>query len=148
MAPRRKPPTRGRPRKKPRKKPESLRLRSLSPTLTVADIQASMDWYQKVLLFTLEETWEHAGKVAGASMKAGSVQLMLTQDDWAKGRDRVKGEGFRMYLSTAQDVDALAAGIKARGGTLTAEPADMPWGTRTFSLVDPDGFKLTIATLS
>ncbi|HEX9580258.1 MAG TPA: VOC family protein [Gemmatimonadales bacterium] len=136
------------PRKKPRKKPESLRLRAASAALTVANLQASLAWYQDVLRFTLEETWEHGGKVMGASVKAGSVHLVLNQDDWARGRDRVKGEGFRLYLSTTQDVDKVAGGIKARGGTLASEPADMPWGTRSFTLVDPDGFKLTIATLA
>jgi uncharacterized glyoxalase superfamily protein PhnB len=45
---------------------------------------------------------------------------------------------------TVQDVDALAKQIKARGGTLTQEPRDQPWGTRDFALVDPDGYKITI----
>ena len=43
--------------------------------------------------------------------------FMIGQDDWKKGRDRVKGEGFRLYCQTTQDVDRLAEGIKARGGT-------------------------------
>jgi uncharacterized glyoxalase superfamily protein PhnB len=69
---------------------------------------------------------------------------MVGQDDWKKGRDRVKGEGFRIYCGTTQDVDALARQIKARGGKLDSEPADQPWGGRDFSLSDPDGFKITI----
>jgi uncharacterized glyoxalase superfamily protein PhnB len=71
---------------------------------------------------------------------------MLGQDDWKKGRDRVKGEGFRIYCKTAQDVDRLAAQVKARGGKLTQEPRDEPWGTRDFAVVDPDGFKITIGS--
>jgi uncharacterized glyoxalase superfamily protein PhnB len=70
--------------------------------------------------------------------------LMIGQDDWKKGRDRKKGEGFRIYFTTTGDVDALAAGIKARGGALDSEPMDQPWGSRDFSFTDPDGFKLTI----
>ncbi len=68
------------------------------------------------------------------------------QDDWAKGRDRVKGEGFRLHMATATDVDQIAAGIEQRGGTLESPPADMPWGGRAFSLADPDGFKITISS--
>jgi uncharacterized glyoxalase superfamily protein PhnB len=143
MATPRKPPT----RKRTRKKPETLRLRSVGPSLTVGNLQASLAWYRDVLGFTLEETWEHQGKVAGVSVKAGSVHIVLNQDDWARGRDRVKGEGFRLYFNTSQDVDEIAAGIRARGGKLASEPADMPWGTRSFTLVDPDGFKLTISSL-
>jgi uncharacterized glyoxalase superfamily protein PhnB len=78
----------------------------------------------------------------------GARWLNLTQDDWAKGHDRQKGEGFRLYLNTVQDVDEIAAMIKERGATLVSEPADMPWGARVFSLVDPDGFKLTISSIA
>lgn len=134
------------PPKKSRRKPESLRLRAVSPGLTVNDLQASLAWYRDIVGFTVDETWEHEGKVAGLSLKAGSAYINLSQDDWAKGRDRVKGEGFRLYLTTGQDVDEIAAGIKARGGKLASEPADQPWGARTFNLVDPDGFKLTISS--
>lgn len=138
------------PRKKParktRRKPESLRLRDITPGLTVNDLQASIAWYRDVVGFTVNETWEHDGKVAGVSLKAGNAFINLSQDDWAKGRDRVKGEGFRLYLSTAQDVDQIAAGIKARGGRLASEPADQRWGARTFNLVDPDGYKFTVTS--
>ena len=78
-------------------------------------------------------------------MMAGSVSFMLSQDDWKKGRDRAKGEGVRIYCTTAQDVDVLAKQIKARGGTLAQEPRDEPWGMRDFAVVDPDGYKITIA---
>ena len=61
------------------------------------------------------------------------------------GRERQKGVGSRLHLSTAQDIDRLAAEIKARGGTLDQEPTDMPWGQRVFMITDPDGFKLSIA---
>ena len=128
-----------------RRQAESLRLRNISPTLTVRDIRASVAWYRDVVGFFLKETWERDGKMMGAELVAGSEGLVLTQDDWAQGRDRVKGVGMRLYLSTAQSVDEIAANIKARGGKLASEPADTPWGTRAFTLADPDGFKFTIA---
>ena len=132
--------------KQPRQKPETLRLRDLSPSLTVSDLEASIAWYRDVVGFMVDETWEHGGKMAGVSLKAGNVYLNLSQDDWAKGRDRVKGEGVRLYLATAQDLDEIATAIKARGGTLASEPADQPWGARTFNLVDLDGYKLTFSS--
>jgi len=69
---------------------------------------------------------------------------MLNQDDFAKGRDRKKGDGLRIWLSTAQDIEDLAAGITARGGHLDHAPQDMPWGDRAFAITDPDGFKITV----
>ena len=132
----------------PRKRPETLRLRSVEPGLTVNDLQTSLAWYRDVLGCTEGERWEHDGKLAGVSVVAGTVTINLTQDDWAKGRDRKKGEGFRLYLNTVQDVDEIAAAIKARGGTLLSEPKDMPWGARVFQLADPDGFKLTVSSIA
>ena len=73
--------------------PEHLRLRSISPALTVGDIDASLAWYRDVVGFHVKETWEHEGKVGGVSLVAGAAHLILAQDDWAKGRDRAKGEG-------------------------------------------------------
>ncbi len=78
-------------------------------------------------------------------MAAGPLSFMLAQDDWKKGRDRVKGEGFRLYCTTDQDVDRLAAGIKTRGGALGYEPRD-EWGMRAFAIEHLDGFKITIAS--
>jgi uncharacterized glyoxalase superfamily protein PhnB len=69
---------------------------------------------------------------------------MLGQDDFAKGRDRPKGIGHRLWLTTVQDVDALAARAKATGITLEHEPRTFDWGARAFAVVDPDGFRITI----
>ena len=125
---------------------KTLRLRSLSPALTVADVEASLVWYRDIVGFHVQEKWEHEGKVGGAALIAGLGPLLLVQDDWAQGRDREKGVGFRLHMTTAHDVDELAAAIVERGGTLESPPEDMPWGARAFSLVDPDGYKITIAS--
>lgn len=129
-----------------RSEPESLRLSSISPSLTVGDLDASLTFYRDVVGFTVGQLWEHEGEVLGADLVAGSAHLLIGQDDWAKGRDRPKGEGFRLFLTTTQEVDDVAAAIEARGGSLESQPEDMPWGGRSFSMVDPDGFKLTISS--
>ena len=134
-------------RRAPAKKaasPDSTRLTEASPSFTVNDLQKSMAFYTDVLGFSVDERWERDGKLMGVSLQAGDVTWMIGQDDWQKGRDRKKGEGFRLYCTTKQNVDALAAKIKAKGGKLDSEPADQPWGSRDFSLTDPDGFKITI----
>jgi uncharacterized glyoxalase superfamily protein PhnB len=138
-----------RPKAAPAKKaaaPQTVRLSEVSPSFTVNDLQKSLAWYQDVLGFSVDERWERDGKLVGISLRAGATTFMIGQDDWKKGRDRKKGEGFRLYCTTTQNVDALARRIKARGGALDSEPANQPWGTRDFSLTDPDGFKLTIGS--
>lgn len=131
----------------PRKQPESLRLAGVTPSLTVNDIQRSLAWYRDVLGFHVKDRWEESGRLSGVELQAGTVTLVLNQDDFAKGRDRKFGEGFRLYGNTRQDVDRLAADIKARGGTLAQEPQDRSWGTRDFSLVDPDGYRISITNM-
>ena len=128
-----------------RKKPETLRLRGIAPSITVGDVDTSLKWYRDVVGFVAKETWEKDGELMAAEMVAGSQTLLLMQDDWAKGRDRVKGEGIRLLLDTNQHIDDLAEAIRDRGGVLASEPADKPWGARAFDLVDPDGFKLTVS---
>ena len=127
-----------------RKEPQALRLRAFTPGFTVNDIARSVAWYRDVLGFIVADEWRDKGVLRGAEMKAGAVTLFLGQDDWKKGTDRSKGAGFRLYCTTAQDVDRLAALVKSRGGVLAHEPQTQPWGERDFGLVDPDGFNITI----
>ncbi len=127
-----------------RTRPQGLTLGSVAPSLTVNDLAKSLAFYRDVLGLVVKDRWEHAGALMGVEMQAGRVTFMLGQDDWKKGRDRVKGEGFRLYCETAQDVDRLAAQIEARGGRLAQPPRDESWGARLFTVEDPDGFKVTI----
>lgn len=129
-----------------RRQPESLRLRSAGPSFTVNDLRASLVFYRDVLGFTEGERWERDGTLQGVELVAGVVRLWIGQDDWKKGRDRVKGQGFRIYCSTVQDIDAIAARVQAQGGSLTEGPKDQPWGGRELTVTDPDGFVLTIST--
>ena len=79
-------------------------------------------------------------------LKGGSAHLGIGQDDFAKGRDRVKGAGFRVWLTTSQDLGGLAGRAKAAGLTLDTEPEELPWGGMAFSLTDPDGFKISVSS--
>jgi uncharacterized glyoxalase superfamily protein PhnB len=117
---------------------------STAVSLTVKDLQKSVAWYQDVVGFGIERTYEMNGKVALVSLKAGDVRINLNQDDGAKGWDRIKGLGFSINIWTPEDIDGIANRIKASGGTLDSEPVDAPWGARFFRLTDPDGYKLAL----
>ena len=130
---------------KQRAQPESFRARTLSASLTVKDLQKSLAWYRDVVGFTVNKEHERDGKLRAISLSAGVVQILLGQDDGAKGLDRAKGGGFSLRMTTAQNIDELATRIKERGSTLETEPADMH-GARFFRLRDPDGFLLVISS--
>lgn len=122
----------------------ALQAKSVTPGLTVDDLARSTRFYEN-LGFVVEDRWEFDGVLLGVMLKAGQVRIGLSQDDWKKGRDRVKGIGTRTWIGTDQDVDQVAARAKAAGITLDEEPHDTEWGARAFTLTDPDGYKLTIS---
>jgi catechol 2,3-dioxygenase-like lactoylglutathione lyase family enzyme len=132
--------------RKARKTPETLRISSFTPSLTVNDLSRSLAFYTEALGFIVGERWSDGDVLRGVMLKAGACEFGLSQDDWKLGRDRKKGSGFRIWCDTSQDIDAIAARLKAAGCPLTEEPEDHPaWGVRSFSVDDPDGFHLTIA---
>jgi catechol 2,3-dioxygenase-like lactoylglutathione lyase family enzyme len=121
----------------------TLEATALMPGFTANDLDRSITFYRG-LGFEVDQRWEEDGKLRGVMLKGGAARMGISQDDWAKGRDRVKGVGLRLWIETDQDVDALAAGARAAGITLDEEPHDTDWGSRAFAVTDPDGFKLTI----
>jgi len=130
---------------KRRHDPQTLRLRAFEPSLTVDDLQKSIDFYTKVLGFIVGDRWEDKGVLKGVTLKAGACSIGLSQDDWSKGRDRVKGVGFRLWCETVQDINALGERIKRAGGTLTEGPTDnAQMKMQSLALDDLDGYHVSI----
>jgi uncharacterized glyoxalase superfamily protein PhnB len=121
---------------------------TLSLSLTANDLQRSLQFYTEGLGFVIDERYESDGRLQGVMLKAGQANLGLSQDDFAKGRDRMKGLGMSFYLETDQDIAALAQRAKQAGVKLDGGPAPLPWGPMGFTVTDPDGFKITITNAS
>jgi len=113
--------------------------------ITCSDLHKSIDFYTTGLGFEIVHTAEREGKVRFVIMKAGTAMIGLGQDDFAKGKDRNKGVGLRIWLNTPQDIGALADRARGAGLKLDDAPKPLPWGSMAFQLTDPDGFKLTVA---
>jgi uncharacterized glyoxalase superfamily protein PhnB len=126
-----------------RAKPETLRLRSISASLTVGDLERSLALYTKGFGFMVQERWENGGRLEGVTLHAGTCEVNLSRDDGAKGLDRVKGTGIRLWLETVQDLAALAERAESYGAHITDWPADREWGVRSFSADDLDGYHLS-----
>ena len=124
---------------------EALQISTIVPSFTVDDLQKSIAFYE-ALGFAVDERWEDNGKLLGVMLRAGKNQIGLSQDDWKKGRDRKKGVGMRVFMSTTQNVDQIAARAKSAGVKLISEPHDTEWKTRAFEVTDPSGFLLTISS--
>ena len=124
---------------------EALHVSAVVPSFTVDDLEKSIRFYE-ALGFAVSERWEEKGTLLGVMLRAGTTEIGLSQDDWKKGRDRKKGVGVRLLLSTTQNVDEVAARAKSAGITLKSEPFDSEWKTRVFKVVDPSGFLLTMSS--
>jgi uncharacterized glyoxalase superfamily protein PhnB len=121
-----------------------VQISAIVPTLTVDDLQKSITFYE-ALGFVIDDRWEDKGTLLGVMMRAGKTQIGLNQDDWKKGRDRTKGVGVRLSISTTRDhVDEMAKRAKNAGIALKSVPRDTEWNSRAFELSDPSGFLLTI----
>ncbi len=119
--------------------------RSLAVSLTVKDLQKSLQWYTEVVGFAVDRKIERDGTVRGYALRAGDVTISINQDDGAKGWERIKGLGFSLRFTTDLSVDEIAERVRKHGGKLDLEPTDMSWGARAIRLTDPDGFKFSIS---
>jgi uncharacterized glyoxalase superfamily protein PhnB len=123
----------------------TLIAKSILTGLTVDDLGTSLAFYE-ALGFTVTQRWDQDGTLMSVMMRAGELELGLNQDDWKKGRNRQKGLGTRLNIETKQNIDEIAARVKAAGFALDVEPFDTQWKTRQFELTDPTGFKLTVSS--
>ena len=130
-----------------RDEPQTFRARELGVSLTVKDLEKSLQWYCDVVGFVIDRKIERDGKLLGAALKAGGVRILINQDDGAKGWDRKKGEGVSFQFTTTQNVDDLEDRIEAMGGGSDIErpPTDMPWGVRAMVVRDPDHYRLVFS---
>ena len=124
---------------------QPVEISRIVPTLTVDDVQKSISFYE-ALGFAIDERWEDQGTLLGVMLRAGSTRIVLSQDDWKKGRDRQKGIGVRLSLAvpTPGGVDEIAKRVRSAGITLKSEPHDTEWKSRAFEVTDPSGFMLTV----
>jgi uncharacterized glyoxalase superfamily protein PhnB len=123
----------------------TLQAKTISPTLTVNDLQQSLKFFES-LGFAVEDRWEEQGKLLGVMLRAGDTSIGLSQDDWKKGRDRQKGVAMRLLIGTKQNIDQIASRAKAAGLKLDSEPHETEWKTRAFDVTEPSGFKITVSS--
>lgn len=121
------------------------------PYLVVKDADRALDFYAKAFGFTKKNTIPgDDGKTTHAEMSYRDVLLMFAPEG-AYGSP-VKcpaslGAASPVALFVyCDDVDALCAQATAAGAQLAMPPADMFWGDRMCSLIDPDGHTWNFAT--
>ncbi|MDP1890333.1 MAG: VOC family protein [Gemmatimonadaceae bacterium] len=125
---------------------DALQADSLEASVTVAQLERSVAWYCDALGFVVDRKHEREGHWVAASLRAGAVRILLSQDDGTKGVGRTKGEGISLQITTSQSAEDIAARLVAHGTSLDLDPTRTPWGMTVLRVRDPDGFRLTISS--
>jgi catechol 2,3-dioxygenase-like lactoylglutathione lyase family enzyme len=112
----------------------SVDVKDVAPTFFVADVRASLAWYERVMGFTPEFVVGDPPDYAGVEL--GPARIHLAARGGARAGVVVKGA---CYLRLNSGVDAYVARIEAQGQPLTASLKDHDYGMREATVRDPDG---------
>ena len=116
-------------------------------TLFVDDLDESKGFYERAfgLPIVYEDDNSAVFKFGDTliNLLAGTAAPELIEP--AHMAPRNAGSRF-VFTVHVDDVDAVCAGLQSRGVSLLNGPMDRPWGPRTASFVDPNGYIWEIAT--
>lgn len=121
---------------------------AVSAIITVGDIKAAVNFYQKAFGFTKRGIMNGPdGKPIHAELTLRDTTLMLGLENAQGGRSAktIGATPVTLYL-TVEDVDKVVAKAVKLGATAKGPVMDMFWGDRTGNIVDPDGNPWMIAT--
>lgn len=122
---------------------------NIIPSLAVADIARSVRFYSEVLGFESPYTMAGPdGEVMHGSVNLGDDMIMFGQIDPGNPHNQAPlGNGIALYTTVdeTKDIDALFAHAKQAGATVVQEPTDQFWGHRDWTVVDPDGYHISVS---
>ena len=122
---------------------------AVTAMLTVADVKAAANFYQKAFGFTKRSMMNGPdGKAIHAELTLRGTTLMLNPEAPQMGSRGAKAVGASpttLYLLTESADKAVAKAVKL-GATLKGEVMDMFWGDRTGTVVDPEGYMWMVST--
>jgi len=116
--------------------PTSVAFRGVTPIVRVSDIDASLDYYVRVLGFTTD--WRDNDGYSFASVSRGKCSLFLATGDQGH-------PGSWMWIGVS-DVDALHEELLRTGAKIRHPPTNYPWGSREMHVEDPDGNVLRLGS--
>jgi len=122
---------------------------SVTAMLTVTDVKAAADFYQKAFGFTKRGIMNGPdGKAMHAELTLRGTTLMLGPEMAQMGSRAAKTVGASpttLYLLT-ENVDKTVAKAAKLGATLKGQVMDMFWGDRCGAVTDPEGYTWMVAT--
>lgn len=129
------------------------------PALRYRDAPAAIEWLCSVLGFTRHAVYEGEGGVINhAELALGGGMIMLgslredqrAKEDEQSRRFKAPGDLGGVETSSAYivvpDADAVYARAQAAGATIARPLQDMEYGSREFTVNDPEGHSWSVGT--
>jgi uncharacterized glyoxalase superfamily protein PhnB len=126
---------------------------TIMPALRYRDARAAIDWLCRVFGFARHAVYEGPnGTIAHAELALGGGMIMLssTKDDEYgrnfKSPGELGGVETRSAYIVVADADAVHARAQAAGATIVRPLQDMDYGSREFTVRDPEGHSWSVGT--
>jgi uncharacterized glyoxalase superfamily protein PhnB len=125
---------------------------SIYPGVRYEDARAAIGWLTSVLGFQEHEVCAaDDGSIQHAELRINGNLIMLgtaSPGGFTKSPRELGGASFSVYvaLDAASDVDALRDRAKHAGAEIVRELTDTDYGSREFSVRDPEGYVWSFGT--
>jgi uncharacterized glyoxalase superfamily protein PhnB len=126
---------------------------TIMPTLRYRDAPAAIDWLSKVLGFERHAVYTTPdGSIGHAELTLGGGMIMLgsvKDDDYGRGfksPGELGGIETRSTYIIVPDADAVYARAQAAGASIARPLQDTAYGSREFSVKDPEGNSWSVGT--
>lgn len=126
---------------------------TIMPTLRYRNAPAAIDWLCQVFGFERHAVYANPdGTIGHAELTLGRGMIML-----GSGKDDAYGRGFkspqevggvetRSAYIVVPDADAVFARAQSAGGTIVRSLQTTDYGSREFSVKDPEGHSWSVGT--
>lgn len=118
-------------------------IKNMTPMLSVASIQKTLDFYKDILDFDIIDQFEEDGSIKWACIESGDIEMMFSQQSESAKSNPSKKKGIVLYFYV-EDVQELHSNLRNKGYE-TADLRVTIYGMREFQLEDPDGYELWLA---
>ena len=125
-----------------------MKLKSLTPNLIVKSVNQTLSFYEQCPGFVKLASVPEEGELAFALIKLGDVSMMIQSkeslnDENPIFKNQPIGGTIALYIDV-EDIAALYKHLKGKS-ELIVDTHDTFYGTREFSIKDPNGYLLTFA---
>lgn len=126
-------------------------MKAIYVNLLVTDVRRSARFYRDALGFAVDAAMtDDTGTPVWATLRREPAQIMVETAESFGGvpfdPSAPAGKGVRCYIQLGDDdLDERFRLAVAHGATVVSEPADQFYGDRSFTVLDPDGYQLSLS---